>query len=248
MKLSIVKLSFSNINSVNNNNNELIDVKRIQTIKLPNYYQKHGFIIKSINEDNCEYNEIELLLFGGDSVAFLESFSVVKVRLPTDIDTTNSNVSYSFENKNIVSNYYNLFQFDNDKIFDKLIENTCTDSTSVDCLSDFMYHLVKNRYLMIIGGEHQYGLHSNFITNIIYFDIKNHKWNICKQKIPKPLYGHCSVLSNDSKKLYIMGITIHGRKDINWTLNIIVNIKWNIARIFWIGFYKNEINKTNEMK
>ena len=84
--------------------------------------------------------------------------------------------------------------------------------------------------------------------DIICFDYKLKKWYIGKKeekyKIPRPLRGHQSMISEENNGLYLY---IFGGRDSNvlqnvcWKLRLSSkSIDWQIERLIWIGYLKND--------
>ena len=127
---------------------------------------------------------------------------------------------------------------------------------------DYSYHWYKSRYLIIIGGY--FSLREICSAHIICFDFKEKIWYgvekekettdmIMKYKMPLKLYGHKSLLIEENNKMYLYvfgGYTkindcadkrfSHVPHNVCWKLKFTKNIDWEIERLIWIGYLKND--------
>ena len=131
----------------------------------------------------------------------------------------------------------------------------------------FSYHVYGSRYLILIGGNIG---DREILDSIIYYDIQCESWHLFDYKLPYPLQKHTSVLCYDSNisNNYLILCVMGGIKTLfetyrvvhddvpaqgnilnytSWKFGVLEDIHWEIERLVWIGYFKNEIN-TKDME
>ena len=229
------QLSIYQLNVIKNN---MIEARLRQRALLPstNTYRFHGSILPKIDRDHDKSSgTIQVILCGGDSCGFKESFSLILIDLSNKTDIK---VEFKFNAFSKVDfgplEYVGIFARD------KYWGFTC--------------HLIKNRYILFIGG---YNITTgDVLDGIFYFDRKLKKWHVCNKHLPSKLCDHSSIILNNSNLIHILGgcqtsdnaftnyINYHwqihlGQIFPNWC------IQWKSERIIWIGFEKNENNNNS---
>ena len=225
---------------------------------------------------NCNQTDVDieeshrvktLLFFGGSKLAFFESFSMIYFKIRRQQVKKQINLSKNdtkqTENKNEHKDWYeSSITTASDDFVDKLMNLTSLKAKknckffAKSSYSRFSYHLIENRYLLIIGGRitNLSNRDRSVLDTILIYDFVSKTWKLSKQfKLPQPLYGHCSILTHNGKYIHIMGrIHMHrnkplGPKNINWKIQIHTG-SWVIERLIWIGYYKEIKDKDKKVK
>ena len=115
-------------------------------------------------------------------------------------------------------------------------------------LIDFTWHYIKNRYLIIIGGEIEYddelSEDCNINSDIITFDFQTKMWNVLKHEHGlglAPFYKqHFSFLMNNKIYSFGRGVSSQFKDKTHCVLSLVLPLNWKIERIIWIGYYEKE--------
>ena len=199
---------------------------------------------------------IQIMLFGGlELVPFAESFTLFRINL-TKVELLKQKMNSCDEKdfqtrQEIYIKYRYVEQIDNPIWFTRNINNAINGLiTKQECFYSFAYHLVKQRYLIILGGSSQDdNLSCDSYKTILYFDLKYGEWYKCEKVLPFEIFRHSSVVYINDNNEFIIHI-IGGldqwetKQKIHWQLNVSdiipnIGISWNIERLIWIAHLKN---------
>ena len=70
------------------------------------------------------------------------------------------------------------------------------------------------------------------------------KYDLKRAQKKKVFYKpNCILVRNPNQYVYVISKDVTGKFCPNWKIRIDEKINWDIERIIWIAFYKNEKNK-----
>ena len=261
-------ITIYDLNQIFNHNNKdskekLSIIKRIEIDKT---YLDHGFILKSVKEsintaidnDTCTNKvdrnhddmycnkqiDFELLIFGGHGYHDYDTWvkdSFLTIEIAIKINDKECSCD-DIENK------YNVTYLckDNKYAFGKNLDKALMFTFESPGAGNYGYFYLKQRYLIIIAPNDE-----NLSDRIIYFDFVSCQWFMVNFKLPTRIASESAfVLSKNETFIDIFGFTNYKddvtnkekQRNVHYRLYIIANISWDLERLIWIGFYKNDKN------
>ena len=243
-KISIWKINITDYDESDNNCNYNHSVKFWRQFELPHFeidpftYIPLGdeIIIVPSSMSNNDDSKVELLVFGS---SFCQPRGPIRFcHVVVDFGTIAQGVQvYCPPEYMSIDSDYNSYAMDLP-------------------YSNFSYHVIDNRYLVLIGGlctargSVTSNINQNFNGNhnqdypsdkIIVYDYWVQKWFECKYRLPIKMINHKSFVFENGQKLYLIGDI--DNKQVEFVFKIRASIaEWKIQRLIWIGFFKNENN------
>lgn len=117
----------------------------------------------------------------------------------------------------------------------------------------FSYHVIQERYLLIIGGKttwETFGRKDKPHNRMFYFDFEKQSWHVSPMLLPFTIFGHASVCLLKGNKIFIIGGMINGSQyssaNFSFKLTDVIpdlQIQWECERQMWIAYYKNSNNR-----
>ena len=185
----------------------------VQQIKLgANYYFGETAFVVNTKE-----NEIKIMLFGGDiDGKICTKFCEVTVYLNT--------LRYSINNNPNIQQHFAAAN-----IIDTI------DNNGILIFRRYLWY--KNRYLIVFAYN---------IENVLCYDALCGIWHECKCKIPMNIQSlHKPILilkTHQSSNKYLHFIDGKSHVQLNLGENKLREDLWQIERLLWIAYFKNQIN------
>lgn len=212
-------------------------------------------------------NRADILTFGGDGIPFANSFYMISIDFnnlenkESIIIEQNPNFIVQNIHKEIVNVCFSSGssncnstskQLKGKKVKAKTKSKQSGQLESINDLCRFSYHVIQDRYLLIIGGQstlNQYGKHDKSHNRMFYFDFENQLWYVSPFLLPFTIFGHASVCLPKKNKIFIIGGMINDKQysSAHFSVKLThiipdLEIQWNCERQIWIAFHKNSNN------
>ena len=221
----------------------------------------NSFSIYGVDESN--YHKMIYFMFGASNVnyGFGHSFRLVVAYLPkwkVPLSQLNKEIHIqscvNIYREKLFTNWVdflkdeeNQYSKKNEYLWNRILR-ICVKAK----LYSFSYHLVYDRYLLIIGGISLKRQHEIASDVMFYLDLKDLKWHAVEQILPYGVYQHSSFIDYEKQYLHILGGLNDRREPCkhHWKFDLFdlfdyntLPFGWRYQRLIWIGLYKNDDNQ-----